>query len=203
MIKLKSILIFLMMSFALLGVARAHWNEGDPYKMHFPQFPDPEGWDVNATNTGVADDWMCSESGWVKDIHFWGSWKGDIVYPINSFIINIYADVPKNPQDPSSYSMPGQLMKHIVVTNFTYRLAGTSLQGWLDPVIGQILFFNHFNYYQYNIVLTKTADWFYQVEGTIYWLEIIANVASPTTALCCTANYDRKFKNNRVTLFRV
>jgi len=23
------------------------------------------------------------------------------------------------------------------------------------------------------------------------------------TCLCCTANYDRKFKNNRVTLFRV
>jgi hypothetical protein len=27
-----------------IGVARADWDVGDPYKMHFPQLPDPTGW---------------------------------------------------------------------------------------------------------------------------------------------------------------
>ncbi len=49
----------------------------DGHKMHFPQLPDEDGWDVNATQPQVlADDWTCSQTGWVKDIHFWGSWQG-------------------------------------------------------------------------------------------------------------------------------
>ena len=53
----------------------ADWKPEDGHKMHFPQLPDEDGWDVNATWPKVlADDWTCSETGWVKDIHFWGSW---------------------------------------------------------------------------------------------------------------------------------
>jgi len=44
--------------------------------MHYPQLPDTDGWDVDATMPiTVVDDWTCSETGWVKDIHFWGGWE--------------------------------------------------------------------------------------------------------------------------------
>jgi hypothetical protein len=36
------------------------WQPGDPYKHHFPQLPDEEGWAVNATQPMVlAEDFMC------------------------------------------------------------------------------------------------------------------------------------------------
>jgi hypothetical protein len=47
------------------------------HKMHFPQLPDPTGWDVRAYC--IEDDWQCSETGYVSDIHFWGSWHADEV----------------------------------------------------------------------------------------------------------------------------
>lgn len=60
--------------------AWAHWQPGDGHKMHFPQLPDSTGWDVKASGgICLADDWQCSETGYVGDIHFWGSWKNGIV----------------------------------------------------------------------------------------------------------------------------
>ena len=41
----------------------ADWDIGDGHKMHYPQLPDPNGWDVNITNTLVFDDWQCGGSG--------------------------------------------------------------------------------------------------------------------------------------------
>ena len=72
-----------------------HWVEGDDHKMHYPQLPNELGWNVNATWPVVlADDWRCTETGWVKDLHFWGSWKnGDPGY-IPQFILSIHEDIP-------------------------------------------------------------------------------------------------------------
>ena len=43
------------------GIARADWFEGDDHKMHFPQLPDPFGWDVMGMEPMVlADDWLCT-----------------------------------------------------------------------------------------------------------------------------------------------
>ena len=59
--------------------ALADWNVGDPYKMHFPQLPDPGGWDVAFSDwvPQLADDWQCTETGPVDDVHIWYSWEGD------------------------------------------------------------------------------------------------------------------------------
>jgi hypothetical protein len=71
------------------------WNVGDPHKMHYPQLPDETGWDVNATQPLVlADDWECSETGWVKDIHFWGSWRHDDIGQVIAFVLSIHEDIP-------------------------------------------------------------------------------------------------------------
>ena len=55
--------------------ATADWMEGDDHKMHFPQLPDPNGWDIEIVSFQheVADDWICSKTGPVNDIHFWTS----------------------------------------------------------------------------------------------------------------------------------
>ena len=55
-----------------------------------------------------------------------------------------------------------------------------SQQGWYDPVpdpLPLIVPQDHAVYYQYNI--TGIEDPFVQVHGSIYWLNITANVAGP------------------------
>ncbi|RME30057.1 MAG: hypothetical protein D6800_02190, partial [Candidatus Zixiibacteriota bacterium] len=85
------------------GLLWGDWAPGDPYKMHYPQLPDESGWDVNATKPLVlADDWMCTESGYVKDIHFWGSWLGGVEGVIDSFALSIHADIPAD-QSPTGH----------------------------------------------------------------------------------------------------
>ena len=65
--------------FLLLPVTpHADWNPGDSYKMHFPQRPDSNGLDVRCRYRLVlADDWNCTSTGEVRDIHFWFSCASD------------------------------------------------------------------------------------------------------------------------------
>ncbi len=161
----------------------ADWDEEDGHKMHWPQMPDPFGWDVDATyveqlwpQNVLADDWNCSETGWVKDIHFWGSWLGDNVGTISAFTIAIHADIPAD-QSPTGYSMPGETLWGQMFDVGEWIEAGPweGPQGWYDPAEGVVIPENHFLYWQYNIFLDE-GDWFWQEEGTIYWLAISAIV---------------------------
>jgi hypothetical protein len=161
----------------------ADWDPGDSYKMHFPQLPDACGWDVYAgytywpscgcgTKRGLADDWLCTESGAVTDIHFWGSWKGDIVGQTGNIAISIFAN-----DTTGDFNKPGELLWKRLFTSQDYqsRLYGTGDQGWFDPYTGCYKQHDHDNIYQYNI--TDIADPFYQEERNIYWLEISMNFA--------------------------
>ena len=160
----------------LAAPAAADWDPIDGSKMHYPQLPDPIGWDVNATwPTVVADDWGCSESGFVDDIHFWGSWQHDIVGTIQSFHLSIHSNVPIG---PGGYSQPGELLWEWETTDFIIRpVDPPSDQGWYDPSSGQWNRPDHQAYFQYNIVDIPNA--FYQDVGTIYWLDISARVVEP------------------------
>ena len=180
-------LIVCIMAFAMLGgVAKADWQPSDGHKMHFPQLPNPEGWDVSATGNNVqfpplvlADDWMCSETGWVKDIHFWGSWKGDDIGEIISFHLSIHADIPAD-QSPYGYSMPGPILWAADLFQGDWIEAGPfpGPQGWYDPYIDFFEFPDHGMYFQYNVFIPEPF-WFPQEAGTIYWLDISAIVADP------------------------
>jgi hypothetical protein len=160
-------------------ITMADWDPGDGNKMHFPQPPDEAGWDVYTSDmNSIGDDWMCSESGWVKEIHFWGSWYADDVGSIGSFRIGICADIPANPPD-NPYSRPGQLLwdKMIPMNMVTVRsLTSPTPQGWYTPSTGDYIPDDHTQYFQYNIFLPDTL-WFWQEEGTIYWLVIFANTS--------------------------
>ncbi|MBI4578500.1 MAG: PEP-CTERM sorting domain-containing protein [Planctomycetes bacterium] len=161
---------------AVLGAAvpvLADWIPGDPYKMHFPQLPDPNGWDVKANYSKVlADDWLCTETGPVSDVHFWGSWYGDIVGAISWVQISIHADIP-DPDGPGpEYSKPGELLwlQVFYPTQFTVRPWDTGQQGWYDPNLEYWRRPDHSQTWQYNIV--NIPDPFIQQKGTVYWLDI-------------------------------
>lgn len=149
------------------------------HKMHYPQLPDESGWDVNATAPMVvADDWMCSETGPVKDIHFWGSWRNGDEAIIGSFLITIYSDIPADPPQ-LPYSRPGNILWQYDFTDFDIMpYTPETMEGWYDPSTGEYLTDNHQRYYRYDIFLDEQL-WFHQVEGTIYWISITANLVQP------------------------
>lgn len=183
--KIVGILVCMLLiaaSTSISLIALADWNPEDGHKMHYPQLPDDDGWDVYATAglTGypelcLADDWMCSESGPVTDIHFWGSWLDDNEGMINSFVITIYSDIPADPPT-IPYSRPGNMLweQTFYPGEWAEFYLDSPGQGWYEPSSGFTEHPNHFHYFQYNIV--GILDPFIQEEGTIYWLSISAIV---------------------------
>jgi len=169
----------------LLGVAisaQADWFPGDSYKMHYPQLPDPNGWDVNFAYPKIlADDWLCTETGPVSDIHFWYSYKYDQQFPIEGIHLSIHSDVPADPS--GGFSHPGDLLWERNLSPGEWAElypypgpGGTGDQGWYDPNTGEVLPFNHFLTGQINIRIPN-EEAFLQEAGTIYWLDI--SVLSP------------------------
>lgn len=157
--------------------AKADWNAGDPSKMHFPQLPDPLGWDVYFGEPKVlADDWKCTETGPVSDIHFWFSSWYDQPFAVQKIHVSIHDDDRTNPD----FSQPGPLLwaQDFSPTLFTVRDWGNpSPQGWYDPNTGQIMPANHQQTFQANIV--NIRDPFVQQEGHIYWLDLSVIATGP------------------------
>lgn len=177
---MKHAFITIMFIVCLSGMAQAHWTDGDPYKMHYPQLPDPFGWDIDMTNFVLADDWRCRESGLVEDIHFWYSVEGDGTtgqFPPPQFAsvsVSIHSDVPDpNPDDPATFSMPGQLLWERTFTIDASMINGpfTGVQGWDDPTPNSNCRpEDHLLFWQLNI--TKITEPFMQKQGEIYWLDL-------------------------------
>lgn len=180
----KSTLLFTLMFVMLLSASVAGqsadcpvWTPGDPYKSENPpQLPDESGWDVNATFPKVlADDFMCGETGFIKDVHFWGSWLDGNPGTVTSFILSFHSDIPAL-ASPTGYSMPGELLWEREITVFTENyIDAPTLEGWYDPYTGDVRANNHNQYMQYDVCLDP-SDWFPQEQGTIYWLNISAIV---------------------------
>lgn len=172
--QMKKLIMICVVCVCLTSIACA--NVEDPWedaKMHYPQLPDPYGWDVAFNDTVLADDWQCSQSGAVSDIHFWISFRGynepippAIISP--TFAVSIFSDIPAGTVAP--YSMPGDLLWSQIFTPDQYdvQLAGCSPQGWLNPLTQEALPEDHLAYFQVDIDFI--ADPFVQEEGTIYWL---------------------------------
>jgi hypothetical protein len=180
------------------GVAAADWDPDDPYKMHFPQLPDPSGWDVAfytdggtisggfvpAGPIGLADDWLCSGTGHVTDIHFWVSWKGDDFAPFNTVSVKIYSDDPigdGGTRPENTFSQPDKVLWQRVFTQsqFSMRPYGFGDQGWLDPAYEPATApADHHDFWQVNII--EIEEPFLQKAGTVYWLGLNIDPPGPT-----------------------
>jgi hypothetical protein len=157
------------------------WQVGDPHKMHFPQLPNRQGWDVDVTTANLsADDWKCSETGPVTDIHFWYSWLGDKVGIIDSIRVGIYSNIPAA-ESGTGYSIPGKLLWERAFGPGQFNLCyyGQGNQGFMMPRPGVIDVSpnDHKNIYQCDIV--GIANPFIQREGTIYWLALSVAIRDP------------------------
>lgn len=150
------------------------WNPGDTFKMHYPQLPDSNGWDVYATSSReMGDDFMCIETGAIKDIHFWGSWLNDDTAYIPSFTVSIWSDVPAGITLP--WSHPGAKLWEKDYSLYVKTPMDLHNQGWFDPANNFFVHPNHRRWYQYDILI-DSIDWFQQTAGVIYWLVVKANL---------------------------
>jgi len=175
-----SLLTMLVAAIALsAGPAAADWDEGDGHKMHWPQLPDPNGWDVDFSSPHVlADDWRCSQSGPVSDIHFWFSAKSDQPFIVDQIHVSIHADIPAQGDDYSTPLNPPLWERDFSSSQFSIRPYGGGDQGWYDPYEGTNVKPDHKGIWQANIVGIENP--FYQVEGTIYWLDLSVLAHDPS-----------------------
>jgi hypothetical protein len=161
-------------------------------KMHWPQTPDLDntGMDVDMFLAFMlADDFLCTLSGPITDIHFWGSFAEDILPaggPESLILrLDIYFNVTaaENPNGP--WSQPGELLWTKTFYPGEYQVtqvADNNPEDWYDPATGMWFNDNHLNAYQYDFFIDEEGA-FYQEEGTIYWLGIKDSIMEPDYTL--------------------
>ena len=181
---------------AIGPTVRADWNTGDPHKMHYPQLPDltHTGMDVDNMWGVLADDFRCSWTGPITDIHIWASWESDLAPwskdgthrdPGNvKFDLSIHQDLPVgHPDNPFNYSIPADPAEWTMTmypedqasgAYFTWREYQKDLQEWWYDPATQIWYTpGDTIVYQYNFHIPEAAA-FPQEEDTIYWLDVRA-----------------------------
>ncbi|MCU0916833.1 MAG: GEVED domain-containing protein, partial [Planctomycetes bacterium] len=151
------------------------WAAGKPHKMHWPQLPDlgATGLDVDLSQGILADDFRCTSSGPIHDVHLWGSFRDDLV-PAEGpgslvFDLSIYSDVPAA---NNMASRPGSLLwtGSFAPGQYTARKVHDGPESWYEPATNRFLPNNHRQAFQYNFCIER--DPFVQRKGTIYWLAV-------------------------------
>jgi hypothetical protein len=151
------------------------WKPGSPYKMHWPQLPDLgfTGIDVAAMQVTLADDFKCTATGPIRDIHIWGSFYKDELPKEGpgalTFEVSIYTDVPASDK---TWSHPGdrKWTRTFKPDEYTVRRVYNGPEDWYDPVKGEYSPANHRYAFQYNFCIARDA--FTQEEGKVYWLAV-------------------------------
>jgi hypothetical protein len=161
-----------MVAVALLLAASAagDWEPSDGHKMHFPQEPDlysTTGTDVrDVTPVCLADDFQCSETGLITDIHVWVSWQNDQDTAVAGADIALRADDGNVPGDVLwSRSFAGE---DIASSGWAINPDGL---WWYDPATGGATEADHTGIFLLNFFIDPT-DAFRQTQGEYYWLEV-------------------------------
>ncbi len=173
--KTKLVVTTFCVLLSLLGASTVligHWDPSMGHKMHFPQLPDPNGWDICLLDQTVGDDFTCSHTGPITDIHFWVSWRYDEEdWQGTTWDISIRSDVNNG---PCGYGMPGTtLWTWNGLGNFQTAGPWLGMEGWHCPNTPETIPLDHQYYWQVNI--TDINSPFTQQAGTTYWLCIKAN----------------------------
>jgi len=153
----------------------------------------PTGIDVDATvdlEPGgdllpqiLADDFPCTTTGPVTDIHIWGSWYNDYLPgedPRNvMFTLSIHADIPVS-QSSTGYSMPGELLwrrEFQAGDFFVEPIPSFVPEAYYNPCVERYEPDNHQMVWKYSFYI-DSADAFYQRGSpdnrVVYWLSVQA-----------------------------
>jgi hypothetical protein len=143
------------------------------------QYPDLSvyGVDVMATQPYIlADDFLCTQTGPITDIHIWGSWYHDLVDYNVTFILSIHADIPAGPGD---YSRPGEVLwaKVFEPGSYTMRSYMAELEeGFMIPPQSYEFPADHVCW-QYNFFIPESEAFVQRgssSEPVVYWLDVQA-----------------------------
>jgi len=173
-ISILIMLVLVLTSFYTAGQIKGEENENKfppayewpNAKMHYPQEPDPNGWDVNMSMV-IGDDWECNKTGEITDITFWISWAYDNIGEIPWLNVSIWDNMVEE------NSRPGSMLwsQNLSSSEFSITFDGTGDQGFYwENDLGGYEASNHNNYYRVDI--NNIQNPFNQTSGTMYWLVI-------------------------------
>jgi hypothetical protein len=146
------------------------------------QLPDEteNGIDIRIDDTDgimrtVADDFECTTTEPILDVHFWGSWKGDEKGQIRVIHLSIHEDIPAE-QSPTGYSMPGELLWEMDFYNYDETVyADVPGEWWWDPYTGELIPMADYVIWQYDIYIDPDVAFVQQgtqSDPIVYWLDI-------------------------------
>ena len=147
-----------------------------PVKWLQPPDLTSNGVDVSLVEKMLANDFRCTLTGPITDLHIWTSFYQDLLPSegLNSlaFTLEIYSDVPAGPEN--LYSHPGELLWARDVPPFSYaadRIAVGAPEWWFDPAQNLWVFPGDTQVFQYDFTFPADVA-FVQTKGTIYWLAV-------------------------------
>jgi hypothetical protein len=169
-----------------------NWHECSdllPPDVKWQQCPDetPTGMDIRIDHysdvfPAIADDFECTQPGLITDVHFWGSWKGDVKGDITKIHLSIHKDIPADSNDPSDgFSKPGDLLWEMDFypgddfTETLYADLSPEHEWWWYPGTGELDACGDSQIWRYDIDIDP--DVAFVQEGMsddpeVYWLAI-------------------------------
>ncbi len=151
-----------------------------------PNAPTPPGpqWKI------LADDFRCTQSGPITDVHIWGSWLNNILPHDEAgnadpgairFKLSFHADVPDpNPTDPADFSHPGIQLWSAIFDPGKFQVNPnviTANEQFYDPNLDAIIGTDNLVYqYNFTTLLDAAGKPFVQSVNNIYWLDVQAEV---------------------------
>ena len=150
-----------------------------------PQTQPYQGFDVKDSRNGIvlADDFQCTNSGPITDIHVWGSWLNDLhnANSITNFWIGIYSDVPAvtnylNGQVTNSH--PGTLLwwTNFPQGQFSENIYTNAYEYFYNPTNNQIMGNDTVVYYYCFFPPNPFQQQGSVTSPTNYWLAIRAQL---------------------------
>lgn len=154
--------------------AQADWPNTNATK--WVQYPDPfNGLDVSVSQPLIlADDFQCTNTGPITDIHIWASWLDNNPDPNTVITLGIWTDVPAVPPN-NPYSHPGSLLwsQTFGPGQYAVRPWMTAQEPFWNPdtgILGYDYMIFQYNFYPANPFVQQGSA----AAPQTYWLSVTA-----------------------------
>jgi len=147
------------------------------------QLPDTNGTGIDIMvnfnggqfNRTLADDFLCTSTGPISDVHLWGSWYNDTKGTITRIHLSIHADIPAN----TTPSRPGKLLwqRDFYQGDFTEKiyLINPIYEWWWDPYTNTLVPMADHNIWQIDMYIPRNHSFIQQGNEShpiVYWLDV-------------------------------